>query len=508
MTAMALTLKVENQTSLPDGGALSISIQGKRGIDIGRDQYLDWTLPDPDRVISGKHCEIRWRDDAYWLHDTSTNGTYLLGAETRLPVPYRIRHGDRFLIGHYIISASIEGQTADAAPVTAPASPASYDEIWSAVGDIAPPMNPKHLKPNRDSGPMKADFLEWAVDVPWTTPASHRAGSPSAPLPDPADDMGWAHGVRAEPAPAAVAPPMPEPRRPVWTDEAASWSATPQPQQSWPEIIETQPSAQPPVPLENKAPPAAPAVPPAMRDWPQAEVEQGAAAPAGGADRRPPPSAGMSGLDQFVRSFARGAGLPEDALSGNDPALLAEQIGQLLRVLTENAKELLEARQQAKRLARSSDHTTIQALNNNPLKFAPTADEAMQLMFARPGGSYLDARAAFKQSFDDLKSHEVQTYSAMQYALKALLAEFDPGQVEQRLTSEPGLVDVFGSRKASLWDAYVAHWKVRTQSRKDALLNAFMVYFAEHYDNEEFGRTDDRAASQLEKRAGLPGGGR
>ena len=67
---------------------------------------------------------------------------------------------------------------------------------------------------------------------------------------------------------------------------------------------------------------------------------------------------------------------------------------------------------------------------------------------------------------------------------------------------------MFGSRKAGLWDAYVAHWKVRTQSRKDALLNAFMVYFAEHYDDEEFGRTDDRAALQSDKRAGLPGGGR
>lgn len=501
---MALTLKVENQTSLPGGGALSISIQGKRGIDIGRDQYLDWTLPDPDRVISGKHCEIRWRDDAYWLHDTSTNGTYLLGAETRLPVPYRIRHGDRFLIGHYIISASIEGQTAGAAPVTASASPASYDEIWSAVGDVAPPMNPKQLKPNRDSGPMKADFLEWAVDVPWTTPVSRRAGSPSAPQPDAADDMGWAHGARPEPAPVASAPAMPEPRRPVWTDEAAPSSATPQPQQSWPETIETRPAAQPRVPLDN----AAPAAPPARHDWPQAEIDGVEPSPAGGAEPRPLATGAVPGLDQFVRSFARGAGLPEDALSGSDPALLAEQIGQLLRVLTDNSKELLEARQQAKRLARSSDHTTVQALNNNPLKFAPTADEALRLMFAPPGGSYLNARAAFKQTFDDLKSHEVQTYSAMQYALKALLAEFDPGQVEQRLKSEPGLADVFGSRKASLWDAYVAHWTVRTQSKKDALLNAFMVYFAEHYDDEEFGRTDDRAALPSDKRARLPGGGR
>ena len=75
---MGLTLKIENMPSLPDGGPLTYSIQGKRGLDIGRDQYLDWTLPDPGRFISGKHCEVRWHDGGYWLHDVSTNGTFLI----------------------------------------------------------------------------------------------------------------------------------------------------------------------------------------------------------------------------------------------------------------------------------------------------------------------------------------------------------------------------------------------------------------------------------------------
>ena len=51
---MGLTLTIENETSLPDGGPLSVSVAGKRGLDIGRDQHLDWTLPDPTRCISAK----------------------------------------------------------------------------------------------------------------------------------------------------------------------------------------------------------------------------------------------------------------------------------------------------------------------------------------------------------------------------------------------------------------------------------------------------------------------
>src|SRR3954462_6586693 len=106
---MELVLTIENETTLPDGGPLSVTVQGTRGIDIGRDQYLDWTLPDPSRFISGKHCEIRWHDGAYWLHDVSTNGTFLYGADGRLKEPHKLRDGDRFSIGHYIIVANVSG---------------------------------------------------------------------------------------------------------------------------------------------------------------------------------------------------------------------------------------------------------------------------------------------------------------------------------------------------------------------------------------------------------------
>jgi hypothetical protein len=44
---MALRLVIENETSLPDGGPLSVTVTGQHGIDIGRDQYLDWDPAGP-----------------------------------------------------------------------------------------------------------------------------------------------------------------------------------------------------------------------------------------------------------------------------------------------------------------------------------------------------------------------------------------------------------------------------------------------------------------------------
>ncbi len=443
---MALTLKIENETSLPDGGPLSVSVQGKRGIDIGRDQYLDWTLPDPTRTISGKHCEVRWHDGAYWLHDISTNGTFLYGADGRLKEPHRLRNGDRFAIGHYIIVATVTDEAP--ASVFAPVETAApnYDEIWNAVGETAPPIDPKLLKAARDFQPVKPDFLQWAVDVPtsYNKPAH-------APPPVP-DDMAWARGPAKPPPVEAEVPPVPNPRRPVWVTE--------QPKGPWAAATNSSPAAS----SSDLLGPA------------RAETR-------GRGDLHKAPSPGHeTSTSEFIRQVALGAGLPEDALAARDPSELAAEIGQLIWLLTENTRQLLEARQQAKRLTRSSNQTTVQALNNNPLKFAPTAEDALRIMFGPPTQSYLDARRAFTQSFDDLKAHQVKTFSAMQHALRKLLADLDPDIIDKTSKDDRGLGNVLGSRRARLWDIYSTRWKALTQSNQDGMLNAFMNYFAEFYD--------------------------
>ena len=104
---MTLRLSIENVDRLPDGGPIRIEVKG-RGLDLGRDSHLDWTLPDPGRSISGKHCEIRYRDGGYWLHDVSTNGTFVNGADYRLEAPYLLRNEDRLSIGPYIIAVAVE----------------------------------------------------------------------------------------------------------------------------------------------------------------------------------------------------------------------------------------------------------------------------------------------------------------------------------------------------------------------------------------------------------------
>src|SRR5262245_30571104 len=215
---MPLHLRIENVPNLPDGGPIEIAITGKRGIDIGRDTHLDWTLPDPTRYISGKHAEIRYRDGGYWLHDVSTNGTYLNAETHRMQAPRRLRTGDRFTIGHYIIAAVVEGEAEMAAappPASAAAPPPSQEDLWSLPGEAPapPPIDPKQLKAAQISSPVRPDFLDWAADVP----DPFGGAAPPSPAPPPnADahlppDMAWARGARA---PAPEPPPPPPPHRP------------------------------------------------------------------------------------------------------------------------------------------------------------------------------------------------------------------------------------------------------------------------------------------------------
>jgi type VI secretion system protein ImpI len=446
-----LTLRIENETTLPDGGPLSISVEGTRGIDIGRDQYLDWTLPDPNRFISGKHCEIRWRDGDFWLHDVSTNGTFLYGADGRLKAPHKLRDGDRFLIGHYIILTNISGQPAAAATFeTAGGSAApDYENLWEPVGEAAPPIDARQLKAARDLHPVKPDFLDWAVDLQPPRPGA--ASPPPTPSawsePPRSDEAAWAKSTPkpAPPEPAPVA--VPTPRRPVWV--------TGEPQGPWatPPASETQKPSSLPSASENLD----------SRDNALVNGDNSAA--------------------DLIRLIARGAGLPDNAFAAQNPAQFAEEMGQLLRLLTENMRQLLEARQQAKRLARSSSQTTVQALDNNPLKFAPTTDEAMRIMFGPPTKSYLGATNAIAQGFDDVKAHQIKTFSAMQHALKRLLEEFAPEEIETASTLSRGIFGR-GPNKPACWDTFTARWKATTHGQEDGMLNTFMHYFAEYYDRD------------------------
>ncbi|TIW73581.1 MAG: FHA domain-containing protein, partial [Mesorhizobium sp.] len=105
---MFISLQINNVEAVPAGLPLGYGSRD-RSFEIGREN-CDWTLPDPDKFISGRHCEVRYEAGAFWLHDVSRNGTFINGSSKRLAAPHRLGHGDRLLIGRYVIFVSLDDE--------------------------------------------------------------------------------------------------------------------------------------------------------------------------------------------------------------------------------------------------------------------------------------------------------------------------------------------------------------------------------------------------------------
>ncbi len=418
---MTLRLSIENVDRLPDGGPIRIEVKG-RGLDLGRDSHLDWTLPDPGRSISGKHCEIRYRDGGYWLHDVSTNGTFVNGADYRLEAPYLLRNEDRLSIGPYIIAVAVEvgRKQKNSTPGAEVALDANPPDVWAPAGGAAAP----ELGGARQTAQPRAappDFLDFAsfLEAPKLPPEGSAGTGPSE------DD--WLTPVKA-----SAPPPAPDQRGP-----------------------------EPRVPIPTRPPIAE--LPPTRRL------------------AREPQSDSAAALDILDR-IARAAGIPAGALASRNPDELADDIGAVLRMTAENVGQMLASRAESKTLMRSSSRTMIRPVENNPLKFASSPGEALAIMFGPRTRNYLDAQTTIERSFGDLKTHQILTYSAMQGALDALFEDLAPERIDHSVERENGIGALISSRKARLWDIYVERWRAKTKRSDGRLLEAFIALFAQAYD--------------------------
>jgi pSer/pThr/pTyr-binding forkhead associated (FHA) protein len=78
-------------------------------IRIGRFKDSDLVISDNDMGVSGKHFEVRFKRDKYYLYDYSKNGTFVKGKEVREGI---LEDGDQIGIGFStVIQFRLEGVT-------------------------------------------------------------------------------------------------------------------------------------------------------------------------------------------------------------------------------------------------------------------------------------------------------------------------------------------------------------------------------------------------------------
>jgi type VI secretion system FHA domain protein len=166
-------------------------------------------------------------------------------------------------------------------------------------------------------------------------------------------------------------------------------------------------------------------------------------------ERRPDVPAGGSS-DSLLQIFVAELGLPPGKVLGRGADELVRDVALVLRELVTGVMGLLAARSAFKSQFRI-EGTMIRPAENNPLKFAADARQALEHLFFPSGKAYLPADRAVREAIQNLEDHKVAVLAALRGALESLVARFDPDALETRF-GERGKASLLG--KGRQWEMY------------------------------------------------------
>lgn len=375
---------------------VSIKRFNASGGTLGRSEQADWYLPDPERVVSGTHAEISFRQGNYYITDTSTNGLFVNRSIDALgDKSHQLQSGDMLCLGDYEIQVELIAEQA----LPNPNSAATHDNntnIGLAQGQLIAdtalekPVNNNAIKTNIGGG--------FSIDQ-FTAPSPVTTGSSRQPNNLAMDD----HYL----APAALIP----------DDWDSGWSNN-NSQKS--EAIPTHTPVRPEpssVSLSTKQ---------AVND----NSEQ-----------------------TNLTAFLTGLGLTDlDATTLN--AGQWQQLGSALQQSILGLIDIMRSRSNLKNSFRVNQ-TTFQQRENNPLKFSASMDEAFHNLFNRPNSSFMPAKQAIAEAFKDITQHEAAMLAGVSGISSGLLEQLSPQKFEQ-LDFNQSFVDKINpaQRQARLWQSY------------------------------------------------------
>jgi len=475
---MSLTLTIVNQPTMESGQIMTKTIE-QRGT-IGRAASNDWVLLDKSRYISGKHGSIEKINDAYQITDTSTNGIYLNNTVSAIGNGgvATLKDGDQLLIGEFEITVSIQEDVAFSSPAATPNSAPNSHVGLEPNG----PMDPLALFPqsNTPNGNVSAPPVPSQIpnvdplsgfggDA--ATPASRSEADNASPLHEPfqppnaiPDD--WSFGEEPTPSQASAAPPSPKEASPNANPAANAANILPNDFK----IASTEQT--PPVERRRQSAPSPRQVIPTT----------GSGQDNNAAPRLPTASAADNAA--ALQAFLGGLGMSDLSVPEQDVPAFMHNVGLMLRQTIQGSMSMLRARSNIKSGFRMS-MTTIQALENNPLKFCITVDEAINNMFSSRSNSYLQPVQALQEGFNDIENHQLAVMAGMQAALKALIERFDPENLEPMFKQKGvGSKLLSGNKKASYWDAYANHFTEIAKYVDDDFQTVFGDEFSKAYETQ------------------------
>lgn len=449
---MALCLTITSYHKITPGQCPEMRLE-TGAITLGRAADNDWILPDPERLVSARHCVIQFKDGRYYLTDDSTNGVELVRAGIRLRRgnSEQLLDGEVIRIGEYEIQARIDANL----PGALDGEPQAHSFEALMANQVAAPAAPA---PAISGAP--AAFLQGASNHD-TLPDLFDFLGPSSvpPVSQPDHVPAQQHDFRP-PMPVVAPAPAVEPAAPGMIPE--DWN-----------LFDSAPAS-----VQTSAPAPAPTAPPAPA-VPAVSAQPAASAPVAAPAAAPEP---VASSDALLQAFLRGAGVEHLRIDAADAAAQMEAIGRSYRLMVEGLIDVLRARSSLKGEFRMQQ-TTIAPVQNNPLKFAPNADEALLLLLRHGNQAFMAPDQAVRESFDDVRAHQLAVMAGVQAAIKHLLACFQPARLEQRLAPAAGLAKLFGgSRQAHCWQQFTELYGQISREAEDDFQELFGREFSRAYE--------------------------
>jgi type VI secretion system protein ImpI len=462
----SLILSVQGAQAAHFGAGSQKIFEGRDG-SIGRSEECDWTLS--TEGVSRLHAMVRYLNGIYFIEDRSTNGMLLNGNPLQRGEPASLRDGDRLQIDTFEVAVRLTGgdetrplQPAGAVAVTRP----SPWEPASIVAPLAPEVADVSLIPHGGTPSAALDPLSFLQPAggDWSVPGARSV------------DAGWNHSPASADhfqlpsiAPArAQAELLPD----NWDLTLSQFAPLPA---TAPASVLTEPApivAPLSVPMPAHAPPVSDSVP-----------EHFAAMPV-------PPSAAVVAEPASATPFdiaPTPAAVP--LVTPEPPSTDSERA--MFRVVIDGMMEVLRARAELKNSFRLPV-TIIQRAQNNPLKFAATADDAIARLLAPPNSAFLSGTAALDDALEDIRHHQMALLAGVRAAFDGLLAQFDPSHFEAEHT--PARRALFAG-KSRPWDRYREHFDGLMKNPDECFRRLFGEEFARAYEEQLARLAAERTAS-------------
>ncbi len=201
-------------------------------------------------------------------------------------------------------------------------------------------------------------------------------------------------------------------------------------------------------------------------------------------------------LAEAARLVFEAAGIdPRKIPAGREKQFLLTG-GRMLRLCIGGLLDVLRARARVKGEL-DLEQTGVKPGENNPLKFAPDVDQALDALLFYRGSRYLPAMDALEQAFVDLQAHERALVAAMKAAFDEQLGSFSPDRLQERFDKGLRRGALKGmSNPAKYWDLYREHYDL-TEKRSERNFDEVTArVFADAYLKEIARLTKLRAAKR------------